>query len=80
MKKAAVVALHQGVPGQMPWQNTSALAAAMAGKRGNNKIIHQDISNVLADATNDLSLPCNGQRIATTGKQWLRFFSFMLGG
>ena len=31
-------------------------------KSGNNKIIYLDILTALADATNDLSMPCNEQR------------------
>jgi len=58
----SVVALHQGVPGQMLCRNTSALAAALAVKICNNTIIYQDISTALAIVTNDLSMPCHEQR------------------
>ena len=43
--------------GKFPGRNTSALAAALAIKSG-NKIIYQDILTALADATDDLSMPC----------------------
>jgi len=44
-----------------PGRNTFALAAALAVKSGNNtiKIIYQDMFTALADATNDLSMPCH---------------------
>ena len=49
-----MAAPHHGVPGQMrPGRNTSALAV----KCVNNKIIYHYILTVLADATNDLSMP-----------------------
>jgi len=47
--------------GKCPGRNTSALVAALAVKSGNNKIIYQDISTALTDATNDLSVPCHDQ-------------------
>jgi len=56
--KLAVAVPHQG---KCPGRNTSALAAAMAVKGGNNEIIYQDILTALADATNDLSMPCHEQ-------------------
>ena len=45
---------HQCVPGL----NSSTLAV----KSGNNKIKYQDILPGLANATNDLSMPCHEQR------------------
>src|SRR6218665_1737325 len=42
-------------------RNTSTLAAALAVKSGNNKIIYQDILTAFADATNDLCMPRNEQ-------------------
>jgi len=36
----------------------------MAVKSGNNKIIYQDILSALADATNDLSMPCISSGLA----------------
>ena len=54
--------------GKYPGRNTSALAAALAVKSGNNNIIYQNILIALAYATNDLSMPCHGQRTgAATG-------------
>ena len=43
-----------------PGRNTTALAA----KSGNNEIfiMHHDILTALADATNDLPMPCHEQR------------------
>src|SRR6218665_3861178 len=41
--------------GICPSRNSSALAAALALKGGNNKIIYQDILTALTDATSDLS-------------------------
>ena len=43
-------------------RNTSAIAAALAVKSGNNKIIYKDILTAFADATNDLSMPRHEQR------------------
>jgi len=54
-----VAAPHQG---KIPGRNASVLAAALAVKGGNNKIIYEDILTALADATNDLSMPCHEQR------------------
>ena len=54
-ERRTVAAPHQDMPGR---RNTSALAAALGVKSGNNKIIHQDILTALADATCDLSMPC----------------------
>src|SRR6218665_1448431 len=48
--------------GKYPCRNAS-LAAALAVKSGNNKIEYQDILTALADATNDLSMPCHEQRM-----------------
>ena len=48
---------HHGVR-----RNTFALAVALAVKSCNNKIIYQDIFIALADADNDLSMPCHKQR------------------
>src|SRR6218665_1167921 len=45
-----------------PGRNTSALAAALAAKGGNNKIKYQDILTAAADAINGLSMPCQKQR------------------
>src|SRR6218665_3152354 len=45
-----------------PGRNASTLAAALAVKSGNNKIIHQDSLTALANATNDLSMPCHERR------------------
>jgi len=54
-----VAAPHQGVyQGKCPGRNTSALAAALAVKSGNNTIIDQDSLTALADATDELSMPC----------------------
>ena len=45
-----------------------ALTVALAVKSGNNKIIYEDILTALADAANDLSMPCHEQRTgAATG-------------
>jgi len=41
--------------GKCPGRNTSALAAALAAKSGNNKIIYQEIDTALTDATSDLT-------------------------
>ena len=47
-------------PGRIcPGRNTSVLAGAV--NSGINKVIYQDISTAVADATNDLSLPCHVQ-------------------
>jgi len=59
--------------GQCPGRNTSALTTALAVKSDNNKIIYQDISRALDDATNDLSMPCYEQRTgAATDAEVLR--------
>src|SRR6218665_1403414 len=55
--------------GKCPGRNTSALVAALAVKSGNNKIKYQDILAALADATDDLSVPCHEHRTgAATAK------------
>ena len=56
--------------GICPGRNTSALTV----KSGSNKIIYHDISSALADATNDLSMPCHEQRTdAAAGfASWIR--------
>ena len=48
--------------GKCPGKNTSALAAALEVKCGNNNIICQDSLTARAHATNDLSMPCQKQR------------------
>ena len=59
------MAPHQACQGKCPDRNTSALAAALAVKSGNNK---QHIFIALADAINDLPMPCHEQRTgAATG-------------
>jgi len=63
-----VAAPHQDVPGQIakcPCRNTFALAAALAVKSGNNKIINRpkDRLDKEAHATNGLSMPCHEQSI-----------------
>src|SRR6218665_2869876 len=54
----SVAAPHQGVPGR----NAYTLAAALADKSYNSKMIYQDILAALVDATNDLSMPCHWQQ------------------
>src|SRR6218665_616342 len=48
-----------------PGRHTSAQAAALEVKSGNNKIIYEDILTALASATNDLSMPCLEQWTGT---------------
>jgi len=62
-----VAAPHQGVPEQIHWQKHIRHGCALSVKSGNIYIIFQYILTALADATNDLSMPCHEQRpFATT--------------
>jgi len=45
--------------GKCPGSNIFALAVALAVISGKNRIIYQDILTALADAANDLSMPCH---------------------
>ena len=56
------MAAPQHGEGICPGRNTFALAATLAVKSGNNKIIYQNILTALADANNDLSMHCHEQR------------------
>src|SRR6218665_1392259 len=47
--------------GKCPGRNTYVLAAALAVNSGNTRIIYKDILTALADATNELSMPCHVQ-------------------
>jgi len=65
-----VPAVHQTrtYQGKCPGRNTFTLAAALAVKSVNSKIIYKDILIALADATNDLSMPYHEHRTgAETG-------------
>jgi len=54
----------------MSWQKYLCLAS----KSGNNKIIYQDILTAIADATNDLSMPCHKQQTdSATDDEFLNF-------
>ena len=48
--------------GKCPGRNAYTLAAALADKSYNSKMIYQDILAALVDATNDLSMPCHWQQ------------------
>jgi len=64
--------------GKCPGRNTPTLAAALAVKSGNYKIIYQDILTALADASNNLPLPCHEQQTGAANRPNLSFYSATL--